>query len=369
MSDSSIVRSLGGGLPSPLRGPARVLWRGGRRRLARLLGRGREEGAAAALKREERAIEAGQAAYAAALRAERGASFLMRRNVHRIEKGLITTPRRRVFATDFIGETVGEYEAVVRGRGGRGAGPELAWARDVLTRYFAETDPEDPTIAAARRRFEGVPRPGDALAAPVDLRAAPGPAHPFRRQDGAPPVAIEALSALAARRRSVRSYRPEPVPREVVERAVAVAAQSPSACNRQAFSMLFFDDPETARRVGRVPAGTKTFVDGMTGIAVIVGHLRAYPRARDRHAIYVDGGLAAMALILALEAQGVGTCAINWSDEEPAESRIKGMLGLRDDDRVVMMMSYGWPDPDAEVPFSAKRPVAELAEWNRELRA
>ena len=53
-------------------------------------------------------------------------------------------------------------------------------------------------------------------------------------------------------------------------------------------------------------------------IIVIVGELDAYEYDRDRHLIYIDGSLAAMTFMLALETLGLSSCPINWSGVEGA---------------------------------------------------
>lgn len=369
MSIASIGRRV---VPAPFHASAARLWRatraGWNAGLERLVagsraGQGIYYGVVSdAFAREHRAVAAGRAAYRAAQRARRRSSYLLRRNTHRLEKGLIMTDRRKVFALDFIAETVAEFKAVSQSFGpGDAPTDELRWARDVLREYFAVTDPDHPLLAALRAEFEAAAQTAPAENGP--------PFAPFHRDLSAQPVSIEALTALARRRRSVRHYERRPVARDVVDRALAVAAQSPSACNRQAFRFLIFDDPALAPTVAAVPAGTKTFFRGVPSVAVLVGRLRAYPRERDRHAIYVDASLAAMAFIYGLECQGVASCAINWADEEPAESRIASLLSLEPDERVVVMISFGWPDPQGRVPYSAKRPPDEFRVYNPPIAA
>lgn len=53
--------------------------------------------------REQTAFLAGVKAYEESLNAPSGTSALIRRNVHRLEKGLLMRPRRIPFATDYIG--------------------------------------------------------------------------------------------------------------------------------------------------------------------------------------------------------------------------------------------------------------------------
>lgn len=302
-------------------------------------------------RREIAAVLAGQRRYAEAGREGHANSYLLRRNVHRLEKGLSMRPLRDEFASEYVAETV---EMQLKAETTEGYDPaELQWARDVLTLYFETVQSTDPAIRLAKERFT-VSRAG------VCTRAE---AIPYRRDLAARPVEPDALARLCHRRRSVRWFSGDPVPRALLDNAFEVAAQAPSACNRQPFRFRVFDDPSRAAHIAAIPMGTKGFSQQVPGVIVVVGQLRAYPFARDRHAIYIDAALAVMSLMLALETHGVATCPINWPDQEPHESRMRRELKLDDDERVIMLVAYGWPDPEGMVPFSAKKPLAKLRSY------
>jgi nitroreductase len=306
-----------------------------------------------ALNNEARATAAGRARYRADHKSEAQTYFLLRRNVHRLEKGLIMRPRRPSFAADYIGDTVSIFERAARNiRLEDGPNNEVRWALAVLAEYFSVVDLGVPKIAAAHQRFQSV---AGRIGLPAEAMT------PYRRDlMEEPPVSFEKFQALCHRRRSVRWYLDKPVPAELVDLAVTAAAQSPSACNRQPFNFRVFLEPERARRIGAIPLGTKGFSDKLPAIAVLVGRLRAYPLERDRHAIYVDGALAAMSFMFALETLGLSSCPINWPDSEPQESIMARELGLEADERVIMLIALGWPDPTGAVPFSAKRDLDQL---------
>lgn len=280
------------------------------------------------------------------------AEFTLRRNVHRLEKGLLMRPRRDVFAKAYVAETVDAY-AVAR----HSADADLIrWATDVLDTYFEVVEAEGPIRPAAdeyaRLRSADVPV--------VEV----GRRIPYLRETTPLPVSIDDLEALAHRRRSVRWFDSKAVPREAVDRALAVALQSPSACNRQPFTFRVFDDPDLAQRVAEVPMGTRGYVHNIPAIAVIVGRQRAYFSERDRHLIYVDGSLAAMSFMYALEVQGIGSCPINWPDIEEREREMSQLLGLAPDERPIMLVAFGYPDPDGAVAYSQKKPVQEARTYN-----
>jgi nitroreductase len=309
------------------------------------------------LSREAAGVAAGRVRYRNDTYGSNPSYYLLRRNIHRLEKGLIMRPRRPVFAADYLGETIDVYARAVGHRNGLTI-EEHHWARDVLRAYFAAVDVANADVAPQWRKFQSLDaNEGEQLSAPLRV--------PYERDlRQLPPVDFDSFMALSFRRRSVRWYEDKPVPRELVDKAISAAAQAPSACNRQPFVYRIFDDPKRARRLAAIPLGTKGFSDNLTGVVVLVGRLRAYPEARDRHAIYVDGGLSAMAFMYALETLGLSSCPINWPDIQPQERMMTEELDLEPDERVIMLIAYGWPDPTGMVPFSSKREHQQIRQYS-----
>ena len=314
--------------------------------------------ASAAFRREHAATLRGRLRYRDQERALGRHEYLLRRNVHMLEKGLVMRPRRPVFALEYIDVTVRTYGAV---RALAAAEPDLVdpaqlrWAHDVLATYFEAAGPHR-TIDKVRAKWSALPP----LPTPIDAE----PISPYHRDlDDGPPVDYDALLELARRRRSVRWYQPVPVPRDLIDRALEVAALSPSACNRQPFEFRVFDDPALIARVASIPKGTRGFGEGFPAFVVVVGRMRAFFSERDRHLIYIDGALASMAFVFALETLGLSSCCINWADEAEQEREMSRLLGLAPDERPVMCISFGYPDPDGMVPYSEKRPLDRLRRY------
>ncbi len=128
-----------------------------------------------------------------------------------------------------------------------------------------------------------------------------------------------------------------------------------------------FDDREKVELVASLPGGTVGFAHNFPVVIAIIGELRNFYGERDRHLIYVDASLAAMSVVLAAETLGLATCCINWPDIEEAERRAEQVLQLEPDQRPVMFMAMGYPDPEGMVAYSQKKPLAEIARFNAEL--
>lgn len=308
--------------------------------------------------REERAVLSGRAKYHADLRDDDANVFLMRRNVHRLEKGLTMQPRRPVFAKNYILETVNVYRKIVAepSRSLETSGDLLTWAYDVMTEYFATVAP-DPIVDHAREIFQECPIP----LASYDLGKK---RIPYKRILDEQPVSYEQMEKLAIKRRSVRWFEQKPVPRELLYKAFTVAGLSPSACNRQPFRFLVFDDPEAVKEVASLPGGTSGFKHNIPVMVVILGTLDAFYNEKDRHVPYIDGSLAAMSFAYALETLGLGSCIFNWPDVHSHEIRAEKVLGLKPYERPIFFMGVGYPDPEATVAFSQKRPLEVIREFN-----
>lgn len=261
-------------------------------------------------------------------------------------------PRRKIFATDYIYRTVDIYKKLVSLSSSPTA--ELLWAHDVLKFYFEVVEHTSP-IAEAFQLFHS-----------VGLDHSNGTARvPFRRTLEHP-VSFDSLLALSRQRRSVRWFADRPVPRAVIDQALEVAAQAPSACNRQSFYFRIFDDYDLIQTVAEIPGGAEGFRQNFPVYAVVIGRLRAYPQSYDRHVIYVDGALSTMALVYALETLGLATCLVNWGDHPLKNKRIAKLLHLEPDERVITTLAIGYPDVDGLVPYSQKKEVSRFRAFNQD---
>ena len=278
-------------------------------------------------------------------------SALLRRNTHRLEKGLIMRPRRPTFAADYIGETVRAYKGML------GAtdfcSEESRWATDVLSEYFSVVQ-DNPLIAAARKEFDG-------LELPKCVADTENKYLPYRDEDRTQSsISTEQLHDLFSQRRSTRWFEARTVEDDKLDKALTMASLAPSACNRQPFQFYVMNNNDVASEVASLAAGTGGFAKNIPCLVAVVGDMACYPGEQDRHLIYIDGSLAAMQFMLALETLGLRSCPINWPDIEFREQSIAKKLQLHGAQRVVMLIAVGYADSQGMIPFSSKKTVATL---------
>ena len=297
-----------------------------------------------AFRREHQGVIFGRLKYIEELENTLKTSYLLRRNIHMLEKGLLMRPRRDIFALDYIEATVSCYKKCSLEEKGELDEKEMQWAHDVLTEYFSVVATH-LVIDKAKKMFDEI------TYKPIDSYCIPYKRNSSQR----PTVSYEDLLTLAKWRKSVRWYMQKSVPRDLIDKALHVALLSPSACNRQPFEYYIFDEPSLVQKVASIPMGTRGFSQNFPVIIVVVGKLRSYFNERDRHLIYIDAALSSMSFMLALETLGLSSCPINWPDIPSYEKKMAAHLNLAPDERPIMLISVGYPDFEGMVAYSQKK--------------
>ena len=186
------------------------------------------------------------------------------------------------------------------------------------------------------------------------------------------------LSEVLRRRRSVRRFDPDrPVPGDVLDEVLAAALRAPTAGNTQGVTLLVLDRPDQVTDYWRLTAGDASDADdswlrGMRTAPVLVTVWTSKAAYLDRYAEpdkgwtdrdeshwsapywWVDAGMAAMNVLLAVVDQGLGACFFGV----PAERRdaIRAGLGVPPEQLDVGVIAIGYPVAGGDRGSSATRP-------------
>lgn len=161
-------------------------------------------------------------------------------------------------------------------------------------------------------------------------------------------------------RHSVRDFRPDPVPHEQLHRAVRLAMKTPSVCNRQAWHVYHLDQRASIDRALTLQNGNRGFGHEVPCLLIVTADLRAFDTHGERFQHWIDGGMFAMALVLALHSLGLGACCLNWSRGAGDDLRLRKLVALDGAHTVIMMMAVGYPSEHLKVCYSARRPINSI---------
>ncbi len=197
----------------------------------------------------------------------------------------------------------------------------------------------------------------------------------------------DALCAEMDRRRSCRFFSDDPVPRDLLEKVIAIAHSAPSGANRKAWRFVVVDDPKLKHEIRLAaeqeeresyghrmpqawlaalePIGTdahKPFLE-IAPYLVVLFRIdweeidgKRYPNYYPQE----SAGIAAGFFIMAC--QQVGLCTLTHTPSPMGFMR--EILGRPVNEKPFLLMPVGYPAKDCTVPDLPKKPLSEALQWN-----
>ena len=124
---------------------------------------------------------------------------------------------------------------------------------------------------------------------------------------------MEVWDALRTRL-TVRQFKPDPVPDEIVTKLLQVGLWSPSSRNRQPWHFVVIRDRETLRKIGGITTYGPFLADAPIAIAIGMDS-----RTADRPDL--DSGRALQQMEVLAWSEGMGTCFVAFPRAGPEPGR------------------------------------------------
>lgn len=197
----------------------------------------------------------------------------------------------------------------------------------------------------------------------------------------------ETLRRLVVERRSIRRFRPDPVPRQLVVKVLDVARHAPSAANSQPWEFVVVEDWEMRRKVARAAASlfsegrkrdssfnwsvsVQPFLGQAPVLIVVLGDRRmmeAYPGILRGNVLLRQSLVSCIyGLQLAAESLGLATAWSTLQGGSP-ETEIRELLGIPDTFIIDHIVPLGYPDEQEGARAAALEPARLRAPRRREL--
>ena len=190
------------------------------------------------------------------------------------------------------------------------------------------------------------------------------------------------------RRRSVRHFSSDPIPRELIELCIQTASSAPSGAHRQPWRFVCVSDPAVKRRIregaeqeewtsyegGRMPEewrlaleplGTdwrKPFLETAPWLVVVFAERHGFcedGRVRKNYYVKESVGIACGLFVAAVQRAGLATLT-----HTPSPMRfLNDILGRPENESPYVLFPIGYPAKGCEVPDLARKRLEEIALW------
>lgn len=167
--------------------------------------------------------------------------------------------------------------------------------------------------------------------------------------------------------RSVRAYKPDPLPEGTLERLLAAAQSASTSSNLQTWSVVAVEDPERKARLAALGANQPQIKECPLLLMWLadLARLRQVAASRQSPAegldylemflmAAVDAALAAQNAMIAAESLGLGSVYLGVMRNRPRE--VAAELNLPPGVVTVFGMCVGYPDPERATPIKPRLP-------------
>jgi len=160
---------------------------------------------------------------------------------------------------------------------------------------------------------------------------------------------MDGLETLTTRR-SVRKFKPDAVPRGLLERIVNAGRLAPTARNEQPWEFVVVTDATKRAKIARTTDYGPFIADAPVCIVVL---------SKPTKYFLEDGCAATTNILNAATAVGLGACWVA-GDKKPYAGRIVELCAAPPEMKLISLIAVGYP---ADIPSPAKRSLNEVLHW------
>ncbi len=190
-------------------------------------------------------------------------------------------------------------------------------------------------------------------------------------------IELTPIFELIHKHRSIRQYKPDPLPKAMIEAIVAAAQRSSTSSNLQTYSVIAVTNPQKKARLAEL-CGNQTFIaqapvflawcadkSRLERICQIRGYTQVTQYVENFLVPVIDAAIAMQTAALASESLGLGMCYIGAIRNKPRE--IIELLELPKLVFPISGMTLGWPDD--EPILKPRLPLNAVLHWEQYNRA
>ena len=156
-------------------------------------------------------------------------------------------------------------------------------------------------------------------------------------------------------RRTVRDYKPDPIPQELVRRILQAGRWAPSSSNTQKWYFIVVQDRQTLAALGKIATHGPFIAQAPLAIAVVMDDA---PRPQ------LDAGRALQQMELMAWSEGVGMCFVGVREADQQRA-LKDLLKIPEAMELITVLPFGYRSDSPKGPGTPRKAFADIVHWER----
>ena len=165
---------------------------------------------------------------------------------------------------------------------------------------------------------------------------------------------MEVYQAIKSRR-TVREYKADPIPQELVRKILQAGRWAPSSSNTQKWHFIVVQDRDTLAALGKIATHGPFIGQAPLAIAVVMDDA---PRPQ------LDAGRALQQMELMAWSLGVGMCFVGVREADQQQA-VKKLLGIPEALELITLLPFGYRAEGPRGPGTPRKPMEDIVHWER----
>ena len=154
-------------------------------------------------------------------------------------------------------------------------------------------------------------------------------------------------------RRTVRDYKPDQIPGDLLHKILQCGRWSPSSSNTQKWSFIVIRNRETLENLGKIATQGPFIGQAPLAIAVVMDEA---PRPQ------LDAGRALQQMELMAWSEGVGMCFVGVREADQQKA-VKELLGIPGKMELITLLPFGYRSDIPKPSGTPRKPMSEIIHW------
>ncbi|MGO4922423.1 nitroreductase family protein [Bifidobacterium choerinum] len=164
---------------------------------------------------------------------------------------------------------------------------------------------------------------------------------------------------LNEHRHSIREFAETPITLAQLQPAIESAMRTPSVCNRQPTRVRVILNKGVIEKALSIQGGLNGYPTP-PALILLTADNRVFMAPQEHNEGYTDAGLFGMNLLLALEAEGIGSCPLNTMFRKGPERATRALLRIPANESLIMYIAVGHFPEECTTCVSRRLPAEDI---------
>lgn len=169
----------------------------------------------------------------------------------------------------------------------------------------------------------------------------------------------ESFDKFSYSRKSIRDFSAGIVNNDIILKAINLANNAPSVCNRQSCKNYIIQEKETIDNILKLQGGFTGHEKNVSRLIILVSNKNYFFSIGERNQLYIDGGIYLMNLLYALHFFNIAACPANWGKCVRDDKLIRKIIDVPFNEQIICIIPIGFANDEIIYTHSQRREAVE----------